>query len=637
MIEHIRNISLFLFFMLGATCLAQSPDLLGPSGNSPSPAPQPTRTTSSSPTFSSPATSQGLGLGEDIPFVDMATGTVSWDGKLWNIDNNRLFRSQFERYLNTPAEGLVADQGYREIMDKMISILSARRVSMRNLDEAVDLLPQASAYDIDANLCDALASNIYNVWQAKNEQSRLIRSNRRLEKQKDLADWNAEASVSSSKLSQPPPKNANAAQIWKEEQKLRRDLILTPYVERAAELRAMILANRTKKELSEVQAKINFQILITQFFFQRRFEHVLLGIRFYQSLFQDGDMQLKVGGELEKTFTETSGSPPTLAVIESMAKQAIRDVEEGVEAFHFLLEKQELNSATERLQEAFAVGQYLPPIRSLKREDKRKVLDFQQKRNQLLSALEVRDYTLAESLINELKEIAHDFDASKAEAMVQTAKTVSSMHLVKARTAATSGDKVTLENELKAAAEIWPRNPQLSEFTKTIFTQADAQQKAIAELDRLIQTKNYREIYKNQVRYIAAAALYPDKQEDLKSVLEEMHALEGTMMRARELSNRGDHAGGWECLEMVIDRFDYDSQINQLRAELTTRASEFVRRLRQAEELEEKGQLGSSLAWYLNAQDAYPMSTLAKEGVERVVKDLVPQGPEFDNPSASLD
>ncbi|MGF1677858.1 MAG: hypothetical protein ACFCUX_01545 [Candidatus Methylacidiphilales bacterium] len=569
--------------------------------------------------------------------MDPSDGTVAWGGKLWNIENNRLFRAQFESYLNTESDTLEADREYRELLKEMMRLLSTRQVSPSALDKAVDLLPKASSYPIDANLCDALASTIYNVWQAQNEQQRIDRSNRNLEREKELAEWNAQAGITTG-LQRSPPANPEAAKVWQEEQQLRRDLNMVPYLKRAAELETMMLANRAKKELSEVQAKINFQILITQFFFQRRFEHTLLAIRFYQSIFTDGDSKLRVGGEMEKTFTETTGAPPTLAVIESLAQQAVSDVEKGVEAFGFLLDKKELNGATERLMEAFAIGQYLPVVRSLPREQKRRVLEYQQHRNRLLSALEVRDYGQAEELIQKLESMAGDFDSSKAQAVVQTAKTVSAMHLVKARASATSGDRTLLESELKAAAEIWPRNPALAEFTKEIFTQADAQQQAINELDRLIQTKNYREIFNNQMRYIAAVALYPEKQESLKTILEEMHHLQGTMMRAEELSSRGDHAGGWECLEMVIERFTYDREINQLRAELTTRASDFVRHLRRAQELEKDGQVGSSLAWYLNAQKIYPMSLLAREGIDRVVAHMVPTGPNFsDSLSTSQD
>ena len=73
---------------------------------------------------------------------------------------------------------------------------------------------------------------------------------------------------------------------------------------------------------------------------------------------------------------------------------------------------------------------------------KRQALEFTRKSNQLISALDVKDYTLAEKLVDELGKIAKDFDSSKPTGLVETSKTVAQMHLAKARNAALSGDLV---------------------------------------------------------------------------------------------------------------------------------------------------------------------------------------------------
>jgi hypothetical protein len=97
------------------------------------------------------------------------------------------------------------------------------------------------------------------------------------------------------------------------------------------------------------------------------------------------------------------------------------------------------------------------------------VLDFSQKNYQRISAIEVKDYDLASRLVKELDKIAKDFDDSKPLAAIETVRTVSGMHLAKTRNAAVSGDKATLESELKKATEIWPRNPALAEVSGLIF------------------------------------------------------------------------------------------------------------------------------------------------------------------------
>jgi hypothetical protein len=48
-------------------------------------------------------------LGRDVPVMDPGSDTSTFDGKLWNMNNNRLFRSRFEKYLNAPAETSEAD------------------------------------------------------------------------------------------------------------------------------------------------------------------------------------------------------------------------------------------------------------------------------------------------------------------------------------------------------------------------------------------------------------------------------------------------------------------------------------------------------------------------------------------------
>lgn len=291
----------------------------------------------------------------------------------------------------------------------------------------------------------------------------------------------------------------------------------------------------------------------------------------------------------------------------------------------FSSKKNELQSASKRLAEAFSVGEFMPELRTLPREEKRRVLEFSQKNYQLISAIEVKDYQLAEKLVKELDKIAKDFDDSKPLAAIETARTVSAMHLAKARNAAVSGDKATLESELKEATEIWPRNPALAEVSGLIFSQADVQQKALVDLDQLISQHNSRQIYNDKLRFIAAAALYPDRQEQLKKILDQMQFVETAIIQAGEIEKHGDYASAWETIEKVYKENPDDSKLNQMRASLTTEAADFVRTLRTAEQLEAKDEIGSSLAWYLKAQKLYPASEFAQSGINRLVKKVLPE------------
>ena len=93
---------------------------------------------------------------------------------------------------------------------------------------------------------------------------------------------------------------------------------------------------------------------------------------------------------------------------------------------------------------------------------------------------------------------------------------------------------------------------------------------------------------------------------------------EAALLRAAELAKRGDAAGAWESVEHGFTDYPDDPKLNQARAEFTTQAAEFVRSVRTAQEMERKQQLGSSLAWYLRAQQDYPNSEIAKDGILRI-------------------
>ncbi len=605
--------SLTAGLFLAAPLFAQVPD-------APAPAPPaPTAAQASSP-------QQSKFLGGDVPMFNPGTEIVTWDGHNWNINNNRLFEARFEKYLNAPEETTEQDKQYQAILRTILDKLAPEHLTTKSVDEAFRLLPRASNFDIDARLCDGLADAVYSAWRAQDASDRLAQANDALEQERKAAEWNAKVTAESGKLdAAPPAKDKDASSEWAKEQDLKRTMRMQPYTTRLAEILGTIKTNQAKKELSLLQAKIEFQALLVQLFFQRRFQHVLIGTHFYRAVFTNGDTKLEVGKDTKDMFQKSTGMPPTVGTMDALANEAIRDVREGVQAFRFLLQQNELESASKRLAEAFAIGEYLPELRTLPRDEKRRVLEFSQKSYQLVSAIEVKDYALAEKLVKELSTTAKDFDTSKPMAAIETARTVSAMHLAKARNAAVSGDKTTLETELKEATEIWPRNPALAEISGAIFSQGDVQQKALVDLDQLLSQHNYRQIYDDKLRFIAASAMYPDRQEQLKKVLDQMQIIETAIIQAGEIRKRGDYAGAWETLERAFKQFPDDSKLNQLRANLTTEAADFVRTLRTAEQLEEKDQIGSSLAWYLKAQKLYPGSEFAQDGINRLTKKVLPE------------
>jgi hypothetical protein len=571
-------------------------------------------------------------LGKDVPFVDPGTETAEFDGRHWNLNNNRIMEARFEKYLNAPEETRAVDQQYQLVIAKILNLLAPSNATGENIDQSFALLSRGSLFDIDAHLCDSIADTVYSAWKAINAQNRLVAANASLDRERTQEYWNATHAsagsgyrdAASSSQNGKNSKNSGNPNTQSTLEMYEDQMQAAQHTKRIVEIEGLIKTNSVKRELDSIQTKVEFQALILQLFMQRRFQHVLIATRFYRAIFSDGDTKLNVSKDTKDFFEKTSGMPPTVGTLDSMANEAIRDVREGVQAYLYLLDKQELESASKRLAEAFVEGEYVPEIRTLPRDKKRQALEFSHKSYQLISALDVKDYTLAEQLVNELTKTAKDFDSSKPMGLIETSKQIAAMHIAKARNAALKGDNQTLETELTEATKIWPRNPALIEISAQIFKVGDVQQKAVIDFDDLLSQKNYRQIYDDRARFIGALGFYPDKAAKLKEVLQNMETIEVAIMRADEMVRQNNYPGAWESVEKIAQQFPDDTKLSKTRADLTPHAADFVRTLQDAQDMEKRDQIGASLALYLKAKKIYPASDFAGEGVDRLVKKIIP-------------
>lgn len=585
---------------------------------------------------------QQTGLGSDLPYFDPGTEVVTWDGRHWSVTNNRVFQARFEKYLASPAANSDEDQAYRDVIDEILSLLSPTRGERPNLGAAFALLPEAAQHPIDARLCDSLANAIWGVWLSRQNQRALADANRQMQDRRRQLEWNTEIASQDPATSTGPQSRSGGGgrdsareggggegrreggESRRRTQNTQQVGRLPGYIRDMAELEARMRLNDAQIATSQIQAKIEFQALMVQMFLQRRFEHVVMATRFYRNLFDDGDSQLYMeeGSDVESMFSSGLGFSPTVGTLDAFANEAIRDVDEAVQAFDELARRGDLESASKRLSEAFVMGEYLPRIRRLEMDKKATVMEFVRDSNQLISAIEVKDYELAESLIQRMREVARDFDHSKPQAMIETARTVSRMHLRRARNAALQGDEETVAREMRNATEIWPTNPELKELAEMIGKASDIQSQALLDFDRLFSQRNFRQIFNDQGRYAGAVAGDPDREDQLREVIEGVTRINMAVHGAQQTADSGNIWGAWELAERTHKEFPDDPEISRMRSDLSIRAATFVSALERAREFENRGQAGSGLAWYLRAKRTYPGSTFASEGINRLVDTL---------------
>ncbi|MFN7560352.1 MAG: hypothetical protein ACK5TH_01115 [Prosthecobacter sp.] len=558
----------------------------------------------------------------NMPMGDPGSENVAFNGKLWNVTNNRLMRSRFETYLTTPEAISAEDQAYRDLMAQIMQLLAPTNKPGPDPMKAFALLPEAGTYKIDGGLCNSIANSIWDVWLSQRKQTNLKAANVAMDERRRQLEWNAQMSNDNTKAGKVSSSEKGAQA--KADAKAQADGATfgrtSGYIKGIAEIEARKKLNEAATGLSEVTSKVQFQALIIQMFLQRRFEHAVIACRFYPNLFKDGDsmLQLDKDSDVQKMLSGSFGVPPTIAMIDGLSLEAMRTVDESLVSFENLVARKDIDSASNRLLEAFGVGEYLPRVRRLPMTEKSKVLDFVRKKNKLLGFLEMKDYAEAEKTVLELKNEAQDFEYAKPLAAINTAKSVSSLHISKARMAMATKDTKTLETEMKAATEIWPTNPDLANFSGELVKGSDMKSQGIMEFDRLISQKGYRQIFDNKLQLAIAVQGDAAREKQLEKVLNDMSRVEIVMGGAKELAATSP-AAAWEKVEKESKQFPDDNALSKLRADLGIQASEFVTAIERGRQHEEKKQTGSALAWYLKARRMHPPSELAQAAIKRLV------------------
>ena len=581
-------------------------------------------------------------LGTDIPIFNPGTEVFSWDGQNWNINNNRLMRARFEKYLNTPADNSEDDKEYRDVLRKILDTLSPHKRGNNHLQDAVSLLPRASNYRIDSNLCDSLSQAILGVYYGQKNAIALAEQNAALNKERKLLNWNVEVATSESLIDEARRRNAKGESSNKQQNQgkaISNTGRVAGYIQRLAEIEALRIANKTKIGISEVQAKIEYQALILQFAVQRRWEHVLIATRIYRRLFRDGDgvIEIKKDSDADKMLAKGLGLTPTVTSLDMFASEVVREVDEAVVAFEFLADKNELETASKRLAEAFFIGEYLPRIRTLDREKKLKVQSFVRDADSLLSAMDVRDYKTANEIIERMRIQALDFNYSKAKAGIEFYTNMSNTSIAQAKIAAQKGNTDEYKKQMQMAIESWPLNPQIKEQNDLFASIADVQVTTLNELDTLLAQGNKREIMKNRGRFIAAVQNDSKRTEQLENILNDVLLLEQEIAIIRGLTDNNNPWGAWEIARKAQEKFSDDNELLKLSVELGETVSPFVRVIKRAEKLENDKHNGMSLTWYLKAKSIYPKSNYAKNGMNRLLNIILPADIEEVNNEAPIE
>ena len=375
-----------------------------------------------------------------------------------------------------------------------------------------------------------------------------------------------------------------------------------------------------------------------QWFVQRRYEHVLMAARFYNQIWKDGDATLRIdkNSDVSKLFSESVGVSPTVASLDSLSNEAIREAGKYIEAFDLMLSRDELHSASQRLMEAYAARR-IPRARRHPAAWRKNAasLEYVRDLHELYGTLQARDYTKTKELADRLKATAKDFPSSKVDSAIAAYTLASDLAIEEAKAHLLAKENDKAAEKIKAATEIWPTNPKLDEF-RNLITDSSGLVTIRNDFDRLLSEGNFREIARRQ--YEIAPAIQGDatREDAFKQIMTNLMKIEAALGKAAEFSKVGQNYAAWEQLAELREQFPDDPKLGRELELLAPKVADFTKALDKARQFENRTpkQTGSALSWYLKARSIHPQSKLADDGAKRLVQEILP--PDDATPTAGV-
>ena len=556
--------------------------------------------------------------------VDMENGTMQWKGTTMNLGNSRAVRARFERYLAAPSDSGDMKR-YVAILDQIQFLLSAQSVNQenyyRNQQEAFNLLFKAAEFDIDANNCLTIASQVQKIWVMKQEFRQIEVSKNQLETLRKIqegiivnrADTIEEANDARSQAASKSKPLGKASSGVTE---------LGFKVKDEARTQAEILARNAEMTALGLKSKIEFQSQMVSFLMARRYRHSLITSSFYRVLFKGGSQNIVVGAKEVKEFFPISDFVPTLESFDMLSREAIKDTSKGMQTVDDLVKQGELYGAFERLQETFFLGEFEPVVMSYPQEKKREMLGLWKDLRELQRLGDEHDLGNVEGYVNKVRGRASDFPGAPILSKVTNAMNASNMSLLSAKAAALAGDTAKAEAALERAAKIWPQNPGVKDFANQVVSRQDTLAQKVPEFDRLLSESKWRDIYNKKLEYALALAQDKERSEKLRKVVNRVGELDANIQKASVLASQNNPYLAWDVIVEVYKTESDDLVLAKTRSDIAPLVANYAQLIGHAEKLEKDGAEAAALTAWLSAQDLNPASPACGAAVKRLAKSV---------------
>lgn len=555
-------------------------------------------------------------------------GVFSWKGRTFDIGTSRIFRSRFERYLNQSERNIESQKEYQALLEEVISLLSpsnlkgSETVFTENVEKAYRLLYKASEYPQDGGTSRVLAHMIYNSWRMRDEIRETIRNmteeDKRIAAQESIvqnrrfmADANMKDASRNMKQSEIDAYKAlrgdsDYSNVKAEEDKLARQ-------------RASLEISGTTLNVQAKLAQFQFQSQIIYFILQRRFEHSLMASYFYRALFRGSAQQIQVGEQFLSRFFPQGDMIYTVEALEQISLEAINDTKNTMEVVNYSLEQTEIHSAMERLQECFYLGEFLEPVSTFPRELRQEILTYYRLLREARELMTLKDYDALLKVNQKLLSLSRDSRFNEVSSYANNAKQLSNLKLAQAKFLLSKNQYDQAQAAMIESATIWPANPELTNFTNSVFEQTDLNTASTVPFDNAIKNKDYRTIFNNRHEWGLGLSSDEERSAVMAKIVDQIGTVDLLLTQAKTLSQSGNHNGALELVLQAETIYPEDREVFTLKSQLLPVTQDFAKCLLIAEQFEKQGEYILSYSWYEKAKNIYPASQIVIVSQQRLL------------------
>ena len=552
--------------------------------------------------------------------VDMENGSMQWKGKTFNLGNARVMRARFERYLQTPQTSEDVEK-YIKILDKIEKILAPNAITPANYytsqQEAFNLLFEAAQYEMDANNSLTIASQIKKIWTMRAEFRDLNITKNQLEALRKVQEG---VVVNRAQKIEEANDDTPAGSTNKLKKTSQGTTELGYRVKDESRTQAEILAKNAEMTALGLKAQIEFQSQMVGFLLQRRYRHCVITSAFYRVLFKGANQNIKVGAKEVKEFFPVSDFVPTLESLDTLAREAMNDVNLGMKTVDDLHKQGEIYASFERLQETYFLGEYEPVVMTFDAVKKREMLDLWRDLRELQRIGDERDLANVEGYVNKVKGRAKDFPGTAILSKVNNAINASNMAVLSAKQGALSGDTAKAESALERAGKIWPQNPQIKEFATQVVNRQDKMGQMIPEFDRLISEAKWRDIFNKKLEFALALSSDKARSDKLRQIVNRVGELDANIQKASVLASQNNPYLAWDVLVEAYKTESDDLVLAKTRSDIAPLVSDYARLIGLAEKFEKEGAEAAALNAWLQAQDINPASLACGAAIKRLAR-----------------